>query len=199
MKRYILTGAPGCGKTAILRQLEVDGFSVVEEAATDVIALWQAQGIAEPWRRPEFVDAIACLQRTREGRASRRSREAQFHDRSVACTQALARYLESPGSAFLAEELARIRKEKVFQKQVFFIRSLGFITPTEARTISMEEALRFEVLHEQVYQELGFEIVSIGPGNVPDRAREIVAAIKAISNRQPQPRRTRDSLQTTDH
>ena len=43
MRRYILTGAPGAGKTAILRQLELDGFSVVEEAATDVIAAAQAQ------------------------------------------------------------------------------------------------------------------------------------------------------------
>ena len=58
MKRFILTGAPGAGKTAILRQLELDGFSVVEEAATDVIALWQAQGIAEPWMLPAFIDAV---------------------------------------------------------------------------------------------------------------------------------------------
>ena len=47
MKRFILTGTPGAGKTAILRQLEIEGFGVVEEAATDVIALWQARGIRE--------------------------------------------------------------------------------------------------------------------------------------------------------
>ena len=35
MRRFIITGAPGAGKTAIIRQLELDGFSVVEEAATD--------------------------------------------------------------------------------------------------------------------------------------------------------------------
>jgi len=39
MKRFILTGTPGSGKTAILRQLEMEGYGVVEEAATDVIAL----------------------------------------------------------------------------------------------------------------------------------------------------------------
>jgi predicted ATPase len=39
MRRFILTGAPGAGKTAVIRQLEIDGFSVVEEAATDIIAL----------------------------------------------------------------------------------------------------------------------------------------------------------------
>jgi len=48
MRRFVLTGTPGAGKTAILRQLELDGFAVVEEAATDVIALQQAQGVAEP-------------------------------------------------------------------------------------------------------------------------------------------------------
>ena len=34
MKRFIITGAPGAGKTAIIRQLELDNFGVVEEAAT---------------------------------------------------------------------------------------------------------------------------------------------------------------------
>ena len=56
-----LMSAPGAGKTAILRQLELEGFDVVEEAATDVIALWQAQGIAEPWTDRSFIDAVASL------------------------------------------------------------------------------------------------------------------------------------------
>ena len=47
MQRYILTGAPGAGKTIIIRHLELQGHSIVEEAATDIIALEQAGGIAE--------------------------------------------------------------------------------------------------------------------------------------------------------
>ena len=58
MKRFVLTGTPGSGKTAILRQLEGEGYGVVEEAATDVIALEQAKGIAEPWTRPAFIDRV---------------------------------------------------------------------------------------------------------------------------------------------
>ena len=45
MRRFILTGAPGAGKTAIVRELEARGFPVVEEAATDVIAREQAAGV----------------------------------------------------------------------------------------------------------------------------------------------------------
>lgn len=59
MRRFIITGAPGAGKTAIIRQLQLDGFSVVEEAATDVIAAAHAQVTSEPWRHPSLIDAIA--------------------------------------------------------------------------------------------------------------------------------------------
>ena len=41
MHRYILTGAPGAWKTVLLRALERAGHAVVEEAATDLIALAQ--------------------------------------------------------------------------------------------------------------------------------------------------------------
>ena len=58
MRRFIITGAPGAGKTAIIRQLELDGFSVVEEAATDVIAAAHARGTAEPWMNPSFIDLV---------------------------------------------------------------------------------------------------------------------------------------------
>ena len=64
MRRFIITGAPGSGKTAIIRQLELDGFSVVEEAATDVIAAAQTQGTIQPWTHPSFIDAIATCKGT---------------------------------------------------------------------------------------------------------------------------------------
>ena len=90
---FVITGAPGAGKTAIIRQLELDGFSVVEEAATDVIAAVQAQGAAEPWTDPSFIEIVAKLQRDRQIRASYQPGELQFHDRCVVCTAALATYL----------------------------------------------------------------------------------------------------------
>src|SRR6185369_12715032 len=116
MRRFIITGAPGAGKTAIIRQLELDGFSVVEEAATDVIAAAQAHGTVELWRHPSFIDAIAHLQKDRQIRASHQPDEVQFHDRSVVCTAALAVYLGYPISPFLAGELERVKKEATYQK-----------------------------------------------------------------------------------
>ena len=168
MRRFIITGAPGAGKTAIIRQLELDGFSVVEEAATDVIAAAQAQGTVKPWTDPSFIDAIANLQK---------DRQVQFHDRSVVCTAALGSYLGYPFSTFLASELERVKKEAIYQNRVFLIRNLGFITPTEARRISFEETVRFEKIHEETYRDFGFELVSIEPGSLVERVSIIKAAI----------------------
>jgi len=178
MKRFIITGAPGAGKTAIIRQLELDGFSVVEEAATDVISALQDQGTIEPWTHPSFIDAIVHLQRDRQIRASYQPDEVQFHDRSVVCTAALAVYLGYPVSPFLATELERIQKEAIYQNRVFFIRNLGFITPTEARRISLEETLRFEKIHEQIYRKFGFELVPVERGSLVERISFIKTSIR---------------------
>ncbi len=178
MRRYIITGAPGAGKTAIIRQLELDGFSVVEEAATDIIAAMQAQGTAQPWADPSFIDTIATLQRERRIRASYLPDEVQFHDRCTVCTAALAVYLGYPISLVLAGELERVKRESIYQRRVFFICNLGFVTPTEARRITLEETLRFERIHEETYREFGFELVSIEPGSVAERVSVIKAAIR---------------------
>jgi predicted ATPase len=182
MRRFIITGAPGAGKTAIIRQLELDGFSVVEEAATDVIAAAQAQGMVQPWAQAGFIDAIAKLQRDRQLRASHQPDEIQFHDRCPVCTLALAVYLGHPVSPVLAGELERVKREAIYQNRVFFIRNLGFITPTEARRISFEETVRFEKIHQQTYREFGFELVFVEPGSLLERVCLIKAAIaQAVS------------------
>ena len=177
MKRFIITGAPGSGKTAIIRQLELDGFGVVEEAATDVIAAEQSQGTMEPWTHPSFIDAIAHLQRDRELRASYQPDEVQFHDRCVVCTAALAVYLGYPLSQFLAAELERVQREAIYQNRVFFTHNLGFVTPTEARRISFEDTLRFEKIHEQTYREFGFELVPVVRASLAERVSFIKSSI----------------------
>src|SRR5215813_12831019 len=114
MRRFIITGAPGAGKTAIIRQLELEGFSVVEEAATDVIAAAIAEGTFQPWTQPSFIDLIVNLQKDRQIRASYQPDEVQFHDRCAVCTAALAIYLGYPVSPFLSSELDRLKKENVY-------------------------------------------------------------------------------------
>lgn len=177
MRRFILTGTPGAGKTAILRQLEIEGFGVVEEAATDVIALEQAKGVAEPWSDPGFIDKVVLMQRARAARGQQLPDQVQFHDRSPICTAALAQFLGYAASDQLSRELQHIETERPYERQVFFIRSSGCVMPTAARRISAEDALRFEMLHEQTYVAHGFDLIPIAPGSVVDRVAAIRCAL----------------------
>ncbi|PZG51558.1 ATPase [Spongiactinospora gelatinilytica] len=173
MKRYVLTGTPGSGKTAILRRLESDGHTVIEEAATDVIALRQAQGEPEPWTKPSFTVAITTLQRRRQEQAAALPGLVQFYDRSPVCTYALAVYLGHPVPAALSRELERIKDQRIYEKRVFFVQNLGSVTPTAARRITFEESLRFERIHQEAYASFGYECVPISPGTLSDRAKVI--------------------------
>lgn len=183
MQRFILTGTPGSGKTAILRQLEMDGCSVVEEAATDLIALRQALGVAEPWMQAGFLEAVADLQTRRLARASQESATVQFHDRSVICTLALARYLDRPAPDALLRAAERFQADNVFHKEVFFIRNLGFIQSTDARRISYEQSLHFERIHEETYQKCGCTLIFIEPAALEERVATIHKAVRSILTR----------------
>jgi predicted ATPase len=181
MPWHVLTGTPGSGKTAILRQLEQDGFMVVEEAATDVIALAQAGGEAEPWASPGFADRIVALQLRRERLAAAcHGRARVFFDRSPACTIALSRFLGHPVSPLLAAEVDRAVAERRYGEAVFFVRGQGFVTPTAARRISPADAAAFEKVHEETYAELGFRLIDVAPGPLADRVGLVKRAITPL-------------------
>jgi predicted ATPase len=175
MKRYILTGTPGSGKTCILHALQNQGYAVVEEAATDIIALAQRQGNREPWGQPDFIDTIVRLQHQRQITAATAPAALQFYDRSPLCTYALSQYLGYLPSPRLVEELECMERERIYQRQVFFIDHLGFMEPTEARRISFEEALRFERIHSETYASFGYECLHIPPASLAQRVCSILA------------------------
>jgi predicted ATPase len=180
MKRYILTGTPGSGKTSIIRSLEVAGYAVIEEAATDIIALRHAQGIAEAWRQPSFIDDIANLQKQRQMRSADIA-GVQFYDRSPVCTYALSVWLGYPISMMLADEMERISKAQIYQEQVFFIENLGFCEPSAARKISFEDSLKFEKVHEETYRSFGYECVRVPPLELAPRVDQIKRYVLAAA------------------
>lgn len=179
MRRYILTGTPGAGKTTVLRALAARGHRTVGEAATAVIAREQARGVREPWTDPGFLTRVTAEQRAREARADAAPDPAGlcFLDRSPVCTHALAAYLGHPVPPALTAELGRITAAGHYEPHVFLLRPLGFLEPTAARRITYEESLAFEKLHEESYRRFGFRLVEVAPATVEERVERILAEV----------------------
>jgi predicted ATPase len=173
MRRYIITGAPGAGKTTVLAALRGRGYAVVDEAATDIHARKQAMGCDEPWRGTGFLDAIAVLQRERQQQPAPPGAVVQVFDRSPICTLALAHYSGRPVTPILTREVDRVLTEKVYQPRVFFVHLLGFITPTAVRRITLAQSIRFERFHEQAYRDHGFELIDVPAGTLEERVQLI--------------------------
>jgi predicted ATPase len=180
MPRYALTGTPGAGKTALLRLLENNGHVVVEEAATDVIALNTALGLEQPQHNHAFIDKIVTLQRQRQRAVHEAESTTVYFDRSPVCTLALSRYLGLTVSRALAREVDRVVAEGVYEATVFFVRNQGFVEPTAARRISFEDSLVFEQFHEQAYRELGFRLLEVPAGPLTDRVALVQQTVEQL-------------------
>ena len=161
--RYVLTGAPGAGKTVLATALRGRGHHVIPEAATDVIEADLRRGVHDPGASPTFIEDITAVQIARQGPRG-------FYDRSPYCTLALARYTGHPVPHLLAAELAG---PGYYEPTVFFLALLGHITPTPVRRISYPDALRFETIHRDVYAEYGFTLIDIPAAPVETRVTAV--------------------------
>jgi predicted ATPase len=149
--QFIVSGAPGCGKTSLLNVLRGRRYGVVAEAAADVIADQQARGNAEPWTHPQFIDQIVDLQHQRQVNVSR-TVSVWFFDRSPICTLALTTYSDSRSPRCCA------------------MRSPESSGRTSTSPVSSFAGLEFEHVHRDAYRDAGYELVEIPRGDEDTRA-----------------------------
>jgi predicted ATPase len=127
----------------------------------------------QPWNDAGFVDKIIAVQRRRQEEAITLGTAVQVYDRSPVCTLALEHYLRQPVTDMLAAEIGRVVREQIYDPRVFFVRPIGFVTPTAARRITFEESLEFERMHERAYRAHGYQVVNIARGEIAERAAAI--------------------------
>jgi len=172
MKKYILTGGPGSGKSSIILELERLGMATIREAAEDVIKLQQAHGNPEPWTDQDFQTQIYKLQVQRERNILERNYPI-FLDRGTIDGLAYAEFRNEDPPIGLRQDLIN----RNYNNKVFLIENLGNCQNTEVRKENLEEALILENLLEKTYKELGHKIIRIPPATLQERTNLILERI----------------------
>jgi predicted ATPase len=176
MKKFILTGPPGCGKTSIIHKLASIGHTVVFESATDVITRLQEQGIEHPWKLKDFQLKIVELQQLKE--KSLDGNGNAFLDRGIIDS------VSYEDDESIRQKILEAGLSSGYEKDVFFIELIPEeYRQTRVRKETLEEAKESGKKLEKVYLEHGFNVIRIPAASVDQRIFTILEHINDASSR----------------
>jgi predicted ATPase len=163
---YVLTGAPGSGKTAILDNLGSD-IRCVREPAREILAEQRALGGAGTHDRDPSLFVDLLLQRSIEKHeAAQRWEGPTLFDRGVPDCIAYANLMGTdPAASILASEVYRYRSEVLVLEpweEIYVV--------DEERTMSFADTVPFQDALIDAYERAGYALVEVPRGSVEDRA-----------------------------
>lgn len=171
-KKYIITGAPGTGKTTVIRLLEKD-YSCIAESSRQVIKQeQQTGGGGTPW---QDITRFSDLVYEAYVRELSNNPQALFTDRSLLD---LIAYLRVGGKP-LSPELCHFPYQEKFQNKVFFAPTWEAIYHKDKqRQQEFAYCLELEKALLKVYTEKGFEIIYLPKDKVSNRVNFVTSIIE---------------------
>jgi predicted ATPase len=168
----IITGGPGVGKTSLINHFQINGFHVINEAATDLIQERLSQQIEEPWNQDGFNMSVLQLLLKRQAEA--KDAHVIFFDRSPIDVLTYSLLQNDKAHGQIASIVENLIAKKTYHPKVFLIENLGHCEQTAVRAESLEEALRIERHIEDQYRKYEFEVIRIPAAPIEERAQLIL-------------------------
>ncbi len=173
-RRYIITGAPGTGKTAIINELMQRGYYCAEEISREIIAeQLLSGGTILPWKdQIAFENHIADLRK--EQYVSSSDTENYFFDRSsIDCVAYLKANKLEPTT-----KIIQIIKKCIFNKQVFITPFWEDIYINDGERIEdIASAMNIEKSLIEIYKSLGYKLVKVPKLSIIERVNFILSKI----------------------
>jgi len=172
--RYVITGAPGSGKTPLLAELVARGHTGVPEAARAVLAEQRAtNGEGVPERVPVRFNELMLERAIRDYNAN----DNAFFDRGIVDLVAYAEIFDLDPS-----DARRAAEEHRYDDPVFVLPSWPEIyTTDEERKMTYEMAKLFGDRIRDIYVELGYGLVDVPRDTIAIRTDLILRAIGTAS------------------
>jgi len=172
VRRIVLTGAPGVGKTRLLAALHARGHGVVDHSARAIIQERRARGLSPRPPAPEFARQILLLDIS--GYARPPGPGLVFFDRSI--VDALGMVDEASGldARALADHLARYP----YDRCVFVLPPWEAIYATDTeRDQSFADAQRVHEAVTRWYRRCGYDLIEVPIGTVEERCAFVLRTV----------------------
>lgn len=174
---FVLTGAPGVGKTTLVKELRAYGVTCVDEPAREILAEQRAIGSdGIPEKNPSRFTELLLSRSIQSFETFFDQSGPVVFDRGVVDSIGYASLFEISSESF--EEASQ---SYLYNNHVFVLAPWKDIyTTDEERKMSFEATLQF---HEQIlnaYRRLGYSLIQVPKGTIKERAKFLIDQLEAI-------------------
>lgn len=164
IKRILLIGGPGTGKSTVIRQLEQLGYLVHHEISREIILEAQQQGIQQLF----LEDPLAFSSRLLAGRIQQyknATKGINFYDRGIPDVPAYHKFTGDP----IPDEYLKACKDYKYDI-VFSLPPWKAIYQSDnERYENFDQAVKISAILNDYYRDLKYNPVEIPIGSVEDR------------------------------
>ena len=174
---FVITGATGSGKTALIHELKKRGYRCVEEVARSIIQeQTKINGDCVPWKNlSRFKELMLARYIESYSHALLQAQEVTFFDRDILDLIAYDRLTEAESSKELREAVSAL----LYNNKVFIVPPWKEIYHTDSeRKQAYEEVIQVYDNLIRVYTEYGRELVKIPKMSVEKRADFVISHVK---------------------
>lgn len=176
MKRILLIGSPGSGKTTILSELEKRGYTCFQEVSREIILEAQKRGIDQLFlSNPDEFNQKLLSGRIEQFKACENITEDYvFIDRGLPDIIAYNNYI----NVATEPKVLQASEELVYDFVFMFPAWKKIFKKDNERYESFEEAQKIQEHLKATYRKYGYEICEVPIGDISERANYILNVIE---------------------
>ena len=174
IRRVILTGGPGAGKTAVLEELERRGYRVVPEAARTIIRNRKREGL--PLRPPplEFARQILASDLRQYAAAAPLRSDLVFFDRGIPDSLGMLDQSERLSSG----DRRRFIERYPYHQPAFILPPWRDIYRTDSeRDQTFEDAVHVHDHLRDWYEQCGYNLLEVPQGSIDERCAFVLRQV----------------------
>ncbi len=170
VKRIVLSGAPGTGKTTILNLLKQRQYACMDEVSREIIAHEQANETdVLPWKNLEAFSKLILKKRIEQFNTG--NAPITFYDRAIPDVLAYLHYANKPIKPIYTEAVER---HKYYSKVFITPPWEDIYTKDNERHENYTDTLLIHTALVNTYKEFGYEIVLIPKDSAQNRVNFIL-------------------------